>query len=56
VRKKLSLRKEVLSELSTEQLSAVVGGVETKLCATDPCITPPVSQLRCTFSLSPAVC
>lgn len=56
MRKKLSLRKDVLSELSTEDLAAVIGGAETKLCATDPCITPPPSQLPCTFSLSPAVC
>lgn len=53
----LTLSKEVLTELSTSELNAVVGGtVKTQLCPTDPCITPPISQLRCTFSLSPDVC
>lgn len=52
----LSLKKEVLAELSTVELTAVVGGARTQICATDPCITPPISQLRCSFSLSPEVC
>jgi hypothetical protein len=54
--RKLVLSKEVLTELSTAELVGVVGGQQTQLCATDPCITPPVSQLRCTTSLSPAFC
>jgi hypothetical protein len=55
--RKLSLAREVLAELSTDELSGVVGGtVKTQLCPTDPCITTPVSQLRCTLSLAPAVC
>jgi hypothetical protein len=52
----LSLSKETLTELNPVELSAVVGGAVSKLCATDPCITPPVSQLRCSFSLAPEVC
>ncbi len=55
--RKLTLRKEVLTELSTAELVAVVGGAQTQVCIiTDPCITPPVSQLRCTFSLAEDVC
>ncbi len=54
--RKLTLRKEVLTELSAEELTAVVGGARTQLCATDPCITPPPSQLRCSFSLAEEVC
>ena len=54
--RKLSLRKEVLTALTTDELSAVVGGVSGALCPTDPCITPPVSQLKCTFSLAEGVC
>lgn len=54
--RKLTLRKEVLSELSSAELAAVVGGAQTQICLTDPCITPPVSQLRCSFSLAEEVC
>lgn len=58
--RKLHLSKEVLSELSTDEMTAVVGatvgGLKTRFCPTDPCITPPVSQLRCSYSLSPEVC
>ncbi|HWL37781.1 MAG TPA: class I lanthipeptide [Frankiaceae bacterium] len=54
--RKLSLRKESLAELSTDELAVVVGGAETKVCVTDPCITPPVSQLKCSFSIAAEVC
>lgn len=56
--RKLSLNKEVLTDLTTAELGAVVGGQQSLLnfCPTDPCITPPVSQLRCTFSLGPDIC
>lgn len=54
--RKLTLRKEALAELTTDELSDVVGGASGALCPTDPCITPPVSQLRCSFSLAEEVC
>jgi hypothetical protein len=56
--RKLTLRKESLAELSTDELAVVVGGAETKVCVTDPCITPPppTRQLACTLSLGPDVC
>jgi hypothetical protein len=57
--RRLSLTKEVLTELDPAELGAVVGGAQTvksRLCPTDPCVTPPVSQLRCSYSLSPEVC
>ena len=54
--RKLNLRKEVLTDLTADELSGVMGGVNTDICLTDPCITPPPSQLRCTFSLSPELC
>jgi hypothetical protein len=54
--RKLTLRKEVLAELSSDELSAVVGAAQTQVCVTDPCITAPVSQLRCTFSILADVC
>lgn len=54
--RKLSLRKEVLTQLTTDELAAVVGGASGALCPTDPCITPPQSQLQCSFSLAEAVC
>lgn len=54
--RKLSLSKEVLADLTADELGAVVGGQQTQICGTDPCITQPISMLRCTFSLGPAVC
>ncbi len=56
--RKLNLNKEVLAELSAPELNAVVGGTvkSQAFCPTDPCITPPVSQLRCTYTLSPEFC
>lgn len=54
--RKLTLHKEVLTALTTDELTAVVGGASGALCPTDPCITPPPSQLRCTFSLAEGVC
>ena len=57
--RRLTLRKETLAELTTTELTAVVGGAESKLgiCPTDPCITPPPpSRLDCSFSLGPDVC
>lgn len=54
---RLSLAKEVLAELSTSELAAVNGGVTpSEICATDPCITQPVSQLRCLLELSRTIC
>ena len=41
--RKLTLRKDVLTELTAAELGAVVGGQETRICLiTNPCITPPV--------------
>lgn len=55
--RKLSLSKEVLAELTTDELGIVLGAAASgALCPTNPCITPPVSQLRCTFTLAPEVC
>lgn len=54
--RKLSLSKEVLAELTSDEMVAVVGGAQTHVCLTDPCITQPVSQLRCTFSIMMGVC
>ena len=45
--RKLSLRKESLTELSTDELTAVVGGDATAICLTDPCITRPVTGIWC---------
>jgi len=54
--RKLSLRKEALTELGTDELAGVAGA-GTQVCVTDPCITPPPpSRIDCTFSLGPAVC
>ena len=53
--RKLVLRKESLAERSTAELTAVVGGQETVfLCGPAP--TPMPSNLKCTFTLGPAVC
>ena len=54
--RKLSLVKDVLSELSTDELVSVVGAAATAICLTDPCITRPVSKLDCTFSLGEGFC
>ena len=58
--RKLSLNKEVLAELSAAELGAVaaatVGGLKTQFCPTDPCITEPVTQLKCLLSLGPDAC
>lgn len=54
--RKLTLRKEVLAELTSDELAGVVAAAGTQLCPTDPCITQPISYLKCTFSLGPAVC
>lgn len=55
--RKLTLSKEVLTELSSDELTVVVGGtIKSQVCLTDPCITPPVSQLRCSYTLAPEVC
>ncbi|MDQ1711081.1 MAG: hypothetical protein QOE45_531 [Frankiaceae bacterium] len=46
--RKLSLSREVLAELSTDELSQVVGGQATfVICLTDPCITRPVTGIWC---------
>jgi hypothetical protein len=50
---KLTLRKEVLAELSTDDLRVVVGGATGLLCLTDRCITTPYSGLEC---LSDRIC
>lgn len=57
--RKLRLRKESLSDLTTDELSSVVGGAPSLIvyCPTDPCIPPqPSRHLGCTFSLGPDVC
>ncbi len=58
--RKLVLRKEVLTQLTADDLALVVAGADTVksqgFCPTDPCITPPVSQLRCTYSLGEEFC
>ena len=53
--RKLSLRKDVLTELTTDELALVAGGQEilsnqvclSGICLTDPCITPPVTGIWC---------
>jgi hypothetical protein len=48
--RKLNLSKETLAELSTDDLTLVVGGQATLAVAcfvTNPCITTPVTGLRC---------
>jgi bacteriocin-like protein len=47
--RKLTLRKEVLTELTNDELSSIVGGAPASIviCLTDPCITTPVTGLRC---------
>ena len=56
----LRMKKEVLSELSAAELGAVgagtVGDLKTRFCPTDPCITEPVTQLKCLLSLGPDAC
>lgn len=56
----LRLNKEVLTELSAAELGAVagatVGDLKSKFCPTDPCITEPVTQLKCLLSLGPQAC
>ena len=56
--RKLTLRKEALAELTTDELSAINGAADTRICVTDPCITPPppTNDLRCTLSLEEGVC
>ena len=44
--RKLTLRKEVLTELTSEELGLVVGA-GTEICLTDPCITRPVTGIWC---------
>lgn len=51
--RKLSLSKEVLSELSTEEMRVVVAGATGILCVTQRCITTPYSGLDC---LSEQIC
>lgn len=43
--RKLTLRKDVLTELTTADLEAVVGG--TGNCVTDTCTTVPLSKVKC---------
>ncbi|HEU0132343.1 MAG TPA: hypothetical protein VFQ85_15265 [Mycobacteriales bacterium] len=51
----LTLRKELLAELTGEELGQVGGaGLNTQVCLTDPCITTPVTGLRCLLSLDVA--
>ena len=56
--RKLTLRKEALAELTTDEMSQIVGGTKTSVDSiiTCPCITPPISGLRCTLSLEENVC
>ncbi len=60
--RKLHLSKEVLSELSDAELGAIAGATATateltaQFCPTDPCITEPVTQLKCLLSLGPHPC
>lgn len=49
--RKLNLRKETLAELSSDELSAVVGAEATQICLTDPCITRPVTGTWCLLTL-----
>ena len=47
--RKLSLNREVLTELSTDELTLVVAGAEATIVCfiTDPCITRPVTGVWC---------
>lgn len=44
--RKLTLKKEVLVQLTSGELGSVVGAAATRLCVTQPCITP-YSALEC---------
>jgi hypothetical protein len=45
--RKLTLSREVLTELAADELAHVVGAQATLVCLTDPCITRPVTGLWC---------
>lgn len=45
--RRLTLSKEVLAELSTEEMQVVVAGATGIVCVTDRCITTPYSGLDC---------
>lgn len=55
--RKLNLRKEVLAELTSDELGQVVGGEAPGslggLCPTDPCITRPVTGIFCLIETKP---
>lgn len=50
--RKLTLRKESLAELSSDELTLVVGGDATAICLTDPCVTRPVTGIWCLLKTS----
>ena len=52
--RRLTLTKDVLTELTTDELTAVVGG-RTIMRETESC-TPPQSQVNCLFTLIREVC
>lgn len=43
----LSLRKDTLTELGSDELAQVAGAAATAVCVTDPCITRPVTGIWC---------
>jgi hypothetical protein len=45
--RKLTLAKEVLTELSSEDMQVVVAGATGVLCVTQGCVTTPYSGLDC---------
>jgi hypothetical protein len=46
--RKLTLSREVLTELNSDELGQIVGAQATAICLiTNPCITRPVTGLTC---------
>ena len=45
--RKLTLRKESLTEMTADELTDVVGAAATRICLTDPCVTRPVTGIWC---------
>ena len=45
--RKLTLRKDTLAELASDELARVAGAAATEICLTDPCVTRPVTGIWC---------
>ncbi len=53
--RKLSLKREILTELSDAQLSSVAGGSHAGCAITDNCLHPSVDQACPTLPINPCV-